>query len=39
MGLDVINFNMLGLGMTLSLTSYLVIYFVFNGVRNLLDRL
>jgi len=37
--LTVINTGMLATGVTLGAVGYLTIYFVINGVRNLIDRL
>ena len=39
MDLTIFDIKTFTLGVTLSLTSYLAIYFVINGVKNLLDRL
>ena len=39
MDLTVFNLETFTVGVTVSLVSYLSIYFVINGVKNLLDRL
>lgn len=39
MDLTIFNVETFTVGVTVSLISYLTIYFVINGVRNLLDRL